>query len=94
MPSKPHSSRRIVVSSSVRGVARHAVDVAVGGHDAADAGVADRRLEREQLLVAQLARADVRRRLVQPALGQPVADHVLAGREHAVARSRPWSAAT
>ena len=34
MPSKPHSSRRIVVSSSSRGMARHAVDVAVGGHHA------------------------------------------------------------
>ena len=41
-------------------------------------------LEREQLLVAQLPLADVRRRLVQPALGQPMADHVLAGRDHAV----------
>ena len=38
----------------------------------------------KQLLVAQLARPDVGRRLVQAALGQAVADDVLAGREHAV----------
>ena len=42
-----------------------------------DARPPDGRLEREQLLVAQLARADVGRRLVEPALGEPVADHVL-----------------
>ena len=47
-------------------------------------GLADGRLEREELLVAQLARADVDRRLVEPALGQAVADHVLAGRDDAV----------
>ena len=45
----------------VRGVARHAVDVAVRRHDARDPGVPDRGLERDELLVAQLARADVRR---------------------------------
>ena len=47
----------------------------------AEPGLADRGLEREQLLVAQLARADVGRRLVQAALGEPVADQVLAGRD-------------
>ena len=46
-------------------------------------GVADGRLEREQLLVAELARADVGRRLVEAALGQPVADHVLGGGDDA-----------
>ena len=46
-------------------------------------GDADGRLERQQLLVAQLARPDVDRRLVQPALGEPVADEVLAGRDDA-----------
>ena len=40
-------------------------------------GDPDGRLEREQLLVPELARADVGRRLVEPALGQAVADHVL-----------------
>ena len=89
IPSKPHSSRRIVVSSSARRVARHAVDVAVGRHDARDPGVADGRLERQQLLVAQLARADVGRRLVAPALGEPVAHHVLGRREDAVGEVRP-----
>ena len=32
--------------------------------------------------------ADVGRRLVEPALGQPVADHVLAGRDHALGEVR------
>ncbi len=41
----------------VGGVARHAVDVAVRRHDARDPGMPDRRLERDELLVAQLARA-------------------------------------
>ena len=84
MPSNPHSPRRIPVEQLGRGVARHAVDVAVGRHDARDPGRPDRRLEREQLLVAQLARADVRRRLVEAALGQPMADHVLGRGDDAV----------
>ena len=67
-----------------RGVAGHAVHVAVRRHHARDAGPPDRRLEREQLLVAQLPLADVRRRLVHAALGQPVADHVLGGRDDAL----------
>ena len=41
---------------------------------------ADGGLERQQLLVAELARADVGRRLVEPALGEAVADEVLGGR--------------
>ena len=60
-----------------------------------DAGVADGRLERQQLLVAQLARPDVRGRLVEPALGQAVADEVLRrSRRRRVARSVPWSPRT
>ena len=47
------------------------------------ADVADGRLEREQLLVAQLARPEVGGRLVEAALGHAVADHVLAGGEDA-----------
>ena len=62
-------------------MAREAVDVAVGRHHAREPGDADGRLERQQLLVAHLARADVDRRLVEPALGEPVADEVLAGRD-------------
>ena len=54
----------------------------------AEPGDPDRRLEREELLVAQLARADVDRRLVEAALGQAVADHVLARGEHAVGEVR------
>ena len=57
----------------------------------ADAGLADGRLEREELLVAQLARADVGRRLVEAALGEAVADHVLAGGDDAASPGRrPW----
>ena len=88
MPSNPQPSRRIVPEQLARGVAGHAVDVAVGRHDAASPRLEHRRLEREELLVAQLARADVRRRLVEAALGQPVADDVLAGGEHARRRGR------
>ena len=83
MPSKPHSSRRIVVSSSPDAWQGSAVDVAVGRHHARQPGLADGGLERHQLLVAQLARPDVGRGLVQAALGQPVADQVLAGRDDA-----------
>ena len=67
-----------------RRMARDAVDVAIGRHDAADPAVADRDLEREQLLVAELARADVGRGLVEPALGQAVPDEVLRGGDDAV----------
>ncbi len=67
----------------VRRVAREPVDVAVGGHHAREPGDADGRLERQQLLVAHLARPEVGRRLVEPALGEPVADEVLAGRDDA-----------
>ena len=67
----------------VRGMARHAVDIAVRGHHAGQPAGPDSRLEREQLLVAQLPRADVRGRPVHPALGESVADHVLAGGDHA-----------
>ena len=42
-----------------------------------------------QVDVAQLARADVRRRAVHAALRQAVADHVLAGREHRRAGAAP-----
>ena len=42
----------------------------------------------KQLLVAHLARPQVRRRLVEPTLGQAVSDHVLAGGEHAVGERR------
>ena len=67
-----------------RGVARDPVDVAVGGHHRGETREPDRRLEREQLLVAQLARPDMGGRHVHPALGQAVPDHVLAGRRDAV----------
>ena len=67
-----------------RGMTGHTVDVAVGRHDAGDPGRPDRGFEREQLLVPQLARADVDRGLVEPALRESVADHVLAGGDHAV----------
>ena len=56
MPSKPHSSRRIRVEQLGRGVARHAVHVAVRRHHAGDPRPPHGRLEREQLLVAELAR--------------------------------------
>ena len=65
-----------------RGDARHPVDVLVGVHHRAHPGLADGRLEGPQVDVAQLARTDVRRRAVHAALGQAVADHVLAGRQH------------
>ena len=68
----------------MRAVAGQAVDVAVGRHDRAEARRPHGGLEREELLVAQLTRTDVDRRLVEAALGEPVADHVLAGREHAL----------
>ena len=67
---------------------RNAVEVAVRRHDAGDAGLANGRLERQQLLVAQLARPDVRGRLVEPALGQAVPDEVLGGRGECRARGR------
>ena len=62
----------------------NAVEVAVRGHDAGDADLANGRLERQQLLVAQLARPDVRGCLVEPALGQAVPDEVLGGRGNAM----------
>ena len=71
-----------------RGMARHAIDIAVGRHDAGDPGPADGRLEREELLVPELARADVGGGLVEPAFGQAVTDHVLAGRRHTVGQVR------
>ena len=55
---------------------------------AGQAGVADRGLEREELLVAQLARPDVHGRLVQAALGHAVTDHVLAGGQDPVGEDR------
>ena len=61
MPSNPHRSRRIVREQLVRGVAWDAVHVAVGRHHAREAGLDHRRLEREELLVAQLARTEVGR---------------------------------
>ena len=67
-----------------RGMTRHPVDVAVGRHDAGDPGRPDGGFEREQLLVPELARADVDRGLVESALRESVADHVLAGGDHAV----------
>ena len=76
----------------VRGMAGHAVDVAVGRHDAGDPRLADGGLEREELLVAHLARAEVDGRLVEAAFGQAVPDHVLAGRDHAVLRARALDA--
>ena len=59
MPSNPHSSRRIEVEQLAGGVAGQPVDVAVGRHHARQPGQADRGLERDQLLVAQLARPGV-----------------------------------
>ena len=50
--------------------------------------VADGRLEGEELLVAQFARSDVRWGLVEPALRQAVADHVLRGGEYAIRQVR------
>ena len=44
-----------------RGDAGHAVEVVVGVHDRADAGVPDGGLEREEEDVVQLPRPDVRR---------------------------------
>ena len=46
--------------------------------------LAHRRLERQQLLVAQLPLADMDGSLVQPAFGEPVPDQVLAGGEDAL----------
>ncbi len=88
MPSNPHSPRRISREQLRRGVARHAVHVAVGRHDAGDPGVTDGRLEGEELLVAQFARSEVRGGLVESTLRQAVADHVLRGGEHAVREVR------
>ena len=48
----------------------------------------DRRLEREELLVMQLAPADVNRRLVETALGNAVTDHVLGRGQDSVGRDR------
>ena len=50
-------------------------------HDRADAAVTHGGLEGEEERVVQLASPDVGRRLVEPALGQAVADHVLGGRD-------------
>ena len=68
-------------------MAGHAVHVAVGRHDAGHPRLADRRLEREELLVAHLARTQVRGRLVEPPLREPVTDHVLGGGDHALGQS-------
>ena len=68
----------------VRGMTRHAVDVAVGRHDAGDSGIPYGGFEREQLLVAHLPGTQVHGRLVEAAFREPVADHVLAGRDHAL----------
>ena len=73
----------------VRGVTGQPVHVAVGGHDARQSRVDHRGLEREELFVAHLARAEVHRRLVEAAFGQAVADEVLAGGQHAVPQVGP-----
>src|SRR5207344_544651 len=52
--------------------------------DARDPGGSDGGFEREQLLVPELTRPDVDRGLVESALRESVADHVLAGGDHAV----------
>ena len=85
MPSNPQRSRRIVREQLGRGVAGNPVHVAVGRHHAREPGLDHRRLEREELFVPQLTRTEVDGRLVEPALGQPVTDHVLAGGQHPVA---------
>ena len=74
-------------------MAGHAVDIAVGRHHRGQAPDPDGRLERQQLLVAELARADVDRCLVEPALGQAVTDHVLARGDDAVGDVVPLEAA-
>jgi hypothetical protein len=76
-----------------RCVTRHAVDVAVGRHDARDAGVRTAASNGSAAL-AELARADVGRGLVEPALGEAVAGEVLAVAATPVARSGPCSPRT
>ena len=88
MPSNPHSPRRMPSSSSAEAWHGTPSTSQYAGMMLADPGVPDGRLEREQLLVAELARSDVGRRLVEPALGQPVPDHVLAGGDHAIGEIR------
>ncbi len=74
-----------------RGDARHTVDVVVRMHHRAQARIANGGLEREEERILQLARADVGRGVVQPALRQAVADHVLAGREDLLVPEPPAS---
>ena len=67
------------------GDARDAVDVRVGVHDARHTRVPDGGLERQEELLADLARPEVCRSLVEPAFGRSVADHVLPGGDDPVA---------
>ena len=78
-----------VVEDQLRSAARHPVDRRVGVHDGREAGFGDRGAERLGVDLAQLARAEVHRRVVHPAFGEPVAEEVLAGRRDAVGERRP-----
>ena len=69
--------------------ARHPVELVVGVHERAQPGRAHDGLERVQVDLAELARAEVHRRPVHPALRRAVAHEVLRGGHHAVARSSP-----
>ena len=69
-----------VVEDQLRPAARDAVDGRVRVHDGREAGFGDRGAERLGVHLAQLARAEVHRRVVHPAFGQSVAEEVLAGR--------------
>src|SRR5450759_2496761 len=71
-----------------RCVAGHSVDITVGWHDAAEAGLANRSLEREELLIPELSPTNVDRRLVETTFRHAVADEVLAGGDHPVAEGR------
>ena len=77
-----------VVENRPRAAARQAVDLVVRVHDRREPRFADRRLERPRVHLAQLARADVRRRVVEAALGGAVAEEVLAGGDDAAGERR------
>ncbi len=84
MPSKPHCVAQNLGQQLTRSGAGHAVDLVVAVHDRIEARFLDRGLEGVQKHLAQLARRDMGRVPVEPAVSQAVADKMFAGRDDAL----------
>src|SRR5262249_34423350 len=79
-----------IAEERARASTRHAVELVIRVQDRGEPREPDRRLEREDIDVAQLARTEMRRRPVLTALRCPVPDEVLAGAATPVARRSLW----